>query len=91
MREEMRFTTYGATTPNLWWRSQKGMRRFYDLLLELSDNGGDDETKNLLKKRKTEQTQAQRLEKQRVKREATPSQERATGSLRASPPIIVAT
>jgi hypothetical protein len=58
-----------------------------DLLLELSDNGGDDETR-LIKKRKTEQKKAQRLLK-RVKREAATSQEQVTDSLQASPPIII--
>jgi hypothetical protein len=68
--------------------TKKGCVAFQnDLLLELSDNGGDDET-NLIKRLKTEQKQAQRLVK-RVKREATTSKKQATGSLQESPPIII--
>jgi hypothetical protein len=59
----------------LWWHYQKGYVAFQnDLLLELFNNGGNDET-NLIKKGKTEQKQAQPLVKQPVKREATTSQE----------------
>jgi hypothetical protein len=73
--------------------TKKGCVAFQNkLLLELSDNGEDDET-TLIKKRKTEQKKAQRLLK-RVKREATTSRkqvtERAvTDSPQASPPIII--